>query len=159
MNEPTFFLSESTVTARDAEYSGTPFLDEDGDGTYNTYRGCNRAASNAPGIGIATFTTIDPLTTEQQITLVDQFDDPRTPQNSQHIGATGYEGGLPGWTDSAPIGYFINESPTPDADSVAYLVVADQAADPGNVADTVTGAINVGHAPVVAGDILWGAVP
>ncbi len=53
-NIVTHMLEAAVVTARNAEYTGTPFSDTDGDGTYNSYLGGNRAGSNAPGIGINT---------------------------------------------------------------------------------------------------------
>lgn len=94
MNRQTFFLSSADVTARNAEYTGTPFTDTNGDGTYaNPYLGCNRAGSCAPGIGIATdVPNLPPITDPAGFnwTLLDQDGDPRTPQDSQHIGGGGF---------------------------------------------------------------------
>jgi len=76
------FHLDATKT-RDSEYTGTPFADTAGDGSYNTYLGCNRAASNAPGIGIATANGECKLS---DWTVLDQAGAARDPQDSQHIG-------------------------------------------------------------------------
>lgn len=67
---------------RDTEYTGTPFQDTTGNGDYNTYLGCNRAASCAPGIGIATANGECKL---DDWTVLDQTGTARNPQQSQHI--------------------------------------------------------------------------
>ena len=54
-NIPTYVDDASAVTARNAEYTGTPFTDTAGGARYaNPYLGMNRAGANAPGIGIGT---------------------------------------------------------------------------------------------------------
>ena len=45
INLPSFTVAPTAVTERNAQYSGTPLSDVDGDGDYNTYLGCNRAGS------------------------------------------------------------------------------------------------------------------
>ena len=78
------FLLDGTET-RDSEYTGTPFQDTTGNGNYNTYLGCNRCGSNAPGIGIATANGECKL---DDWTVLDQSGSARNPQQSQHIGTS-----------------------------------------------------------------------
>lgn len=89
-----FFQNAADVSSRNGEYTGTPFTDTAGDGTYaNPYLGCNRAGSNAPGIGIATDNpNLPPITDPAgwNWTLTDQDGDARNPQDSQMIGGTGF---------------------------------------------------------------------
>lgn len=52
-NIPSHLLEQAVETARNAEYTGTPFTDTLGDGSYaDPYLGCNRAGACSPGIGI-----------------------------------------------------------------------------------------------------------
>lgn len=84
MNDPLFTEDGTAVTARNAEYTGTPLTDVAGSGTYaDPYLGCNRAASCAPGIGIATDNGECKL---QDWTVLDQDGAARNPQDSQLIG-------------------------------------------------------------------------
>jgi len=86
-NVASFFQTPADVTSRNAEYSGTPLSDTAGDGSYNSYLGCNRAGSNAPGIGIATDNgALNP----NDWTLEDQDGSSRNPQDSQFIGGAGF---------------------------------------------------------------------
>ena len=97
---PTFFLDPAAVSARDAEYTGTPCTDAPGDGTYaDPYLGGNRAGSCAPGIGInvsPTEAASDGAVTADEWTVEDQHEVARTPQDGAHIGNTGLGDGTAG---------------------------------------------------------------
>ena len=100
-NANTFCLNGAAVTARNAEYTGTPFTDPTGDGSYgDPYLGMNRAGSNAPGIGIATANGQCKLS---DWTVEDQHEAARDPQDSQHIGGSGLGAGTVGLTTETPI--------------------------------------------------------
>jgi hypothetical protein len=87
-NAATYFLDATDVTGRNAEYTGTPFADVDGDGSYgDPYLGCNRAGSCAPGIGIASDNGQCKLS---DWTVLDQHEAARDPQDSQQIGGAGF---------------------------------------------------------------------
>lgn len=61
--------------------------------------GCNIPASNSPGIGIATagnLATQNLNESDPQWTLLDQNEDPRTPQVGQYIGGSGLGNGTEG---------------------------------------------------------------
>lgn len=100
---PTYFLDPAAVAARDAEYTGTPCTDTTGDGTTaNPYLGCNRAGSNAPGIGMNPSTTeaaSDGPVKASDWTVLDQGGNARTPQDGSHIGKTGLGAGEAGAGD------------------------------------------------------------
>ncbi len=96
-NAASFFLDGVTVTARNAQYTGTPFTDIAGDGSYNTYLGGNRAGSCAPGIGIATTNGQCKL---GDWTVEDQHEAARDPQDSQHIAHDGLGAGESGVGDT-----------------------------------------------------------
>ena len=126
---PTFFLDPTDVAGRDGEYDGTPFTDVVGDGSYNTYLGCNRAGSNAPGIGMNPSPT--PAASAgginaEQFTLLDQDGDARNPQDSQQIGGAGLvdiagypsSGGVEG-KGTVPIN--ILDTATPDVNNTCVL--------------------------------------
>lgn len=84
---PTFFQDPAVVTARNAEYTGTPCSDTAGDGTTaNPYLGCNRAGSNAPGVGIATGVA----NVQSSWTIPDQNGVARNPQDGQTIGGLAF---------------------------------------------------------------------
>jgi len=148
-NLPTYVLAAAQVTARNAEYTGTPFTDIPGSGTYaDPVLGGNKAGSNAPGIGINTG-NIDPKLSDWSI--LDQDEAARDPQLSSHIGGDGtFDGGLP-VIINAIIGTDIN-------DKVAYSA-ADQQAVADAIYDTATGALNKTGVTVEIGDVLWGTVP
>lgn len=174
-NLTTYELSDAAVTARDAQYPGTPLTDTVGLGTYvSPYLGMNRGGSNAPGIGINTGTV---LLTAAEIaagetrpdnwTLLDQAGAARVPQDSQHIG--GIIGAAPAYAGT--------EYPTPaqagstavkiadltvgavDVNNTANLIITDTAAVDGAVMDVSSGAINDTGATVGIGDLVWGQVP
>lgn len=157
-NLPTFELDAAAVTARNAEYSGTPFTDTDGDGTtVNPYLGCNRAGSCAPGIGINTGAVLVPnggAARPDDFTELDQAGAARIPQDSQHIGGSGLGSGD---QSNEPI-RVIDDIGTDFNDTVA-LVVADTAAAAGAEMDTVSGAVNQTGAAVAVGDLVWGNIP
>jgi hypothetical protein len=175
---PTYNLDGTDVTARNGEYTGTPLTDTTGNGTYSSYLGMNRAGSNAPGIGI---TTGGLQQTAAEIaagdvrynnwTEEDQHEAARIPQDSQHLGGTGYvnrattdwpsSGGVEGVGD-VPVQFIIQPASAPgtvDVNDTANLVVTDTAAADGAVMDTVSGAVNQTGATVGIGDLVWGNVP
>lgn len=137
-NLPTYGRDEVTVTALEAL---TPLADFDG--------GLNLGASNAPGIGICT-DVVNPKLTDWSV--LDQFENARDPQDSQHLGGDGLGAGLP---TTAPIqgvlGADIN-------DTVSFLV-ADQQAAPGVIFHIASGAVNRGTTTVEIGQRVWGLVP
>lgn len=178
-NIVTSFNSDTDSGARIAERgSGTPFVDIPGDGSYNSYLGCNRAGSCAPGIGI---NTGDVLLTAAQIgagqtreeswTELDQDGDARIPQDSQHIGGTGFvDRSTTSWPSSGgnegkgtePVTHVIQPASVPgtvDVNDTANLVITDTAAADGAVMDTSSGAVNQTGSTVGVGDLVWGNVP
>lgn len=160
-NLPSFFIDPATVTARNAEFAGTPLTDNDGGGTYaDPYLGMNRGGSNAPGIGINTG-DFDPKLDDW--TLLDQGQGDagatplaRTPQNSQHIGGEGLGGTLPssggseGLTDVKPVNAVIAADFN---DTMAFVQTAGEIA-PG--ADLVAGVVNRTGLTVPSGANAWG---
>lgn len=167
-NVPTYLQDAASTAARNAEYTGDPLSDIDGDGTYNSYLGCNRGGSNSPGLGINTgdisyLNGTDPL--PEKWTLLDQAGAGRTPQESQHIGGNGLGGTLPssgGDQSVEPVRHVIQPASAPgtvDTNDTANFVVADSVAAPGAIADTVTGTVNQTDRTTAIGDVLWGNVP
>jgi hypothetical protein len=158
-NLPTFNLNAASVTARNAEYAGTPFSDADGDGSYNSYLGMNRGGSNAPGIGINTG-NIEYFDGDAELpekwTVLDQAGAGRTPQDSQHIGGDGLGAG-----DATvnPINVILDPNGTPDFNEEAEFVVCDAVAATGVICDTVTGAVNRALQTTAIGDVVWGVTP
>jgi hypothetical protein len=149
-NLTTYFLDAVTVAARNAEYPGTPLTDPPGDGTYaDPYLGCNRAGSCAPGIGINT-AHVDPKLEDWSI--LDQAEDARSPQNSQHLGGDGLEGG----NQAVEPVRFIQGA---DVNDTASFSVADTAAVAGAAYDSVTLALNETGKTVAIGDRIWGPIP
>ena len=133
-NVPVYFLKASDT--RNSEYTGTPFTDTDGNGNYNTYLGCNRAASNAPGIGISTATP-DPKASDW-----DRTEDTAA-HESQHIGKTGDDINCVEGTD------FNNE--------LAFVQAEGNTADDAQL-DTTTSALNRSGAQVDANSWIWGGI-
>ena len=161
-NVSTYQLDAATTAALNALYPGDPFDDVDGDGSYNTYLGCNRAGSNAPGIGINSG-NLYPLGVgvgnQESWSLEDQFEAGRTPQDSEHIGGDGLGAGEEFPAGVNPINMIIDQDGTPDFNNTANFVVADTVAAPGVECDTVTGAVNRTAVTTAVGDILWADVP
>ena len=97
---PTFFEIDPTTVARAAEVPNANFNN-----------GCNAASSCSPGIGI-NMNGGAVVGSDEQFTLLDQDEDPRTPQVGQYVGGAGFvnravndwpsSGGLPG-KGTAPI--------------------------------------------------------
>ena len=77
MANPTFFIEDDSVTAREAE---VPLASFD--------NGCNLAGAG-PGIGINALGGAV-VGTPEQFTLLDQFGNARVGQLGQHIGGPGY---------------------------------------------------------------------
>ena len=154
-NIPTFELDAAAVTARNAEYTGTPLTDTTGDGTTaNPYLGGNRAGSNAPGIGICTGFVYVPNGGDTRLgwTQLDQAGAARIPQDSQHIGGNGLGAG----DDSVEPIRLIQGA---DVNDTANFVVADTIAAPDAVCDSVSGAVNKTSETTAVGDLLWAPVP
>ena len=159
INLPTYQLNATSQAARNAEYTGTPFTDTDGTGDYDEYKGCNRAGSNAPGIGINTgnIEYLDGYTERPEgWTLLDQAGAGRTPQDSQHIGGDGLGAG-----DATvnPINVVLDPNGTPDFNEEAEFVVCNAIAATGVICDSVTGAVNRALQTTAVGDVVWGVTP
>ena len=169
-NIPTYFNDPNAVISRNAELSNSQFSDTSGDGSYNSYLGCNRAGSNAVGLGVASGQIAGTAGSPEKWTLLDQEGNARTPQNSSLIGNIGFvnrdavdwpsSGGSSGFgTD--PIRYFQQPDSVPglpDSNDRAFFVVADTAAADGEEMDSVTGAINETGGPIEIGDLAWAKV-
>jgi len=187
-NLPTYADDSAAVTSRNAEITGTPFTDIDGDGSYDDpYLGMNRAGGNAPGIGIATgvvYQTAAEVAIGPRYdgwTEDDQFGVPRIPQTSQVIGGIGFvarsgnvattwdpsqalytEEGAAGSGGVEGVGDLdirIADDAAVDYNNTANFVITDVAAADGAVMDTVSGAINNTGQAVGIGDLVWGQVP
>lgn len=154
-NRPTFLLSAAAETARNAEYTGTPFTDTGAGTAADPFLGCNKAGSNAPGIGINTG-NIDPKL--QDWSVLDQAGDARTPQNSEHIAGVNVAitPGTPPTSTPVPIHDAVD--PADVNNTMNYLAATQQAAD-GAIFDVTTGAVNHTGVTVEIGDRLWGVVP
>ncbi len=154
-NLPTFTLPAAAVTARNAEYTGTPFTDQEGSNTFaDPVLGCNKAGSNACGLGINTG-NVDPSLDSWSVLggpLLNYA--ARVKQYSQPIGGTGLGAGTQGIASLTPIkavrGADIN-------DDVGF-VVATIAAVNGAVADAGSAIINTTGATISVGDRLWGPI-
>ena len=85
--EPTTFVNATSVSARDAEYTGTPF----------TTGGMNNGGCQ-PGVGIniGIAAAIAVSGTTDEFTLLDQAAVARTPQDGQYIGGNGLGNGVAG---------------------------------------------------------------
>lgn len=171
-NLPTYYLDAAAVTARNAEYPGTPFTDDPGDGSYDDpYLGCNRAASCSPGIGIATG-VIDPKLEDWSILDQGVFAGSggqpvgvaRDPQDSQHLGGAGFvnrssvdhpsSGGQEGLGGATPINARVGVGFN---DTLTYIAALAQAAPGGQFGvDGITDPVNRTDQTVEIGDVLWG---
>jgi hypothetical protein len=85
-NQPTYMRNDTAVSTRQAEVPSASFEN-----------GLNYSGSNAPGIGIANANVQATQDMDDNPipnwTLTDQFGNARDPQNSQHIGGSGLNGG------------------------------------------------------------------
>ena len=176
-NIPTSGYNVAAALSRGLEVPDAAFSDTNGDGSYNSYLGCNRAGSNAPGIGIASglvYQTAAELAAGERFegwTELDQNSAARIPQDTALIGNGGYVNrGAVDWPSSGgsegnptlPIVHVIQPASVPgvlDVTDPANLVVADTAAADGAVMDTSSGAVNQTGAAVAIGDLVWGNVP
>ena len=136
-NLATYAVNATTLAARIAQVANADFTG-----------GMNRGSSNQ-GVGICT-DNYNPIVADW--TTLDQAEDARIPQESQHIGGNGLLGGD---ASTMPI-KIINGA---DINDTAAFVVADTQATNGNEIDTVSGAINVGTGTVEIGDRVWAAIP
>lgn len=123
---------------RNSEYTGTPFTDTES-ASYNARKGCNKAGSNAPYIGLATG-----VKSPSGATLAA---DDTAAHRSQHIGQT------PDATTTlkAQQGADVN-------DTLAYVTPDGSTAD-GAEADVATGAVNRTGVTVTTTDKIWGVIP
>ncbi len=150
-NIPHYQLNAASVTARNAEYGGTPLTDIDGNGNYNTYLGCNRAGSNAPGIGICP--DVPNPKTDDWSTL-DQAGAARDPQDSQHIGGNGLGAGD---ATNNPLNAIVDQNGTPDFnDTWTFEVAASQAAPGAGFGPANGDPVNRGSKTIQIGDRAWG---
>ena len=151
-NLATYQLNAASVTARNAEYTGTPFTDIPGDGSYaDPVLGGNKAGSCAPGIGIAT-ANIEPKLDDW--TVLDQAEAIRVPQDSQHIGGDGLGDG-----DATvnPINCILSPHSSPDiTDTVAFIAAVVQAADGAGYNTADADPVNRSGQTVEIGERLWG---
>ena len=171
-NIPTYHDNGTDVTAREGEHTAigenaTPFTDTTGDGSYNSYLGCNRAGSCAAGIGI---NTGDTDTTTESWSTLDQAGAARTPQDSGYIANTGYvnrsstdwpsSGGTEGLgTDPITHIQYPATPGTVDVNDTANFLAATQQAAPDAVVDVGTGAVNKTGRTVEIGERGWFPVP
>lgn len=147
-NLATYGLSAAAVTARNAQYPGTPFTDT-GTGTFaDPYLGCNRAGSNACGIGIATGNKEPSL---NDWTTADQEGTARIPQLTQHIGGSGLGAGNQSTNDVRAISIG-------DVDDTLNLGVANAQAAPDAEFDTVNNIVNKTDQTIEIGERSWGVV-
>ena len=163
-NLPSFTLSATAVTERNAQYPGDPFDDVDGDGSYNTYLGMNRGGC-APGIGINT-SFIDPKLSDWSI--LDQAGDARVPQDSSHIGgvnAAVVPGGeledppVPNFTPAViPINAVLDRDEVTNDydDTLSYITALAQAAPGVGFGAANADPINRTDVTIEIGDVAWG---
>jgi hypothetical protein len=137
-NLPSYSLNATSVTARQGE---TPNADWDG--------GLNRGGGNNMGVGI---NTGDVNPKAQDWSLNDQNGAARDPQNSQHIGGSGLD-------DGDQVTNAVRAIQSGDVNDTLAFVTANQTAEDGEVADTVTGTVNRTGKQVTAGQNLWGTIP
>ena len=153
-NLPTFQNNATTVTARNAEYTGDPLDDVDGDGSFAVpYGGCNRAGSCAPGIGINTG-NIDPKLEDWSI--ADQAEAVRIPQDSQHIGGDGLGAGD---ATNNPINAVVDPygvTAIDFNDTVSFIAALAQAAPGVGYGALNANPINQTGVTVEIGDRVWG---
>ena len=135
-NTPTYLLDEDLK--RNSEYAGTPFNDTES-ADYNLRLGCNKAASNAPHIGIATGLP----NPSYQLDAVET-----AAHRGEHIGHT------PDATTTIKVVEGVDVNNT----LVDIAVDAGGAADDA-IADAGTGAVNRTGAAVVENDRIWGVIP
>ena len=151
-NLPTYFLNAATVATRNGEYTGTPFTDVIGDGSYaNPYLGCNRAGSCAPGIGIATG-VINPKLDDWS--LLQQSGSARITQNSQHIGSDGLGAGQEGSTGATDLN--VRVSGTDYNDTLSYIAAVVQAAPGAGYNTAGADPKNRTDQTIEIGERLWG---
>ena len=103
MPNPTFYIEDATVTIRSAE---VPAADFD--------NGMNLAGSCAPAIGVNVGGGAV-VGTPEQFTLLDQRENTRIPQTSQHIGGNGLGDGVAG---TSPDGSVRSGAPSLNGDGV-----------------------------------------
>lgn len=138
-NLATYGRNEAAVTAREAQVALADFDD-----------GLNLGASNAPGIGICT-DVVDPKLIDWSV--LDQNEDARDPQGSQHIGITGQGVGstnpLTSYDVQVVQGADIN-------DTVSFIEVLADAVPGQGMGAANADPVNRTGQNVVIGDRVWG---
>jgi len=135
-NTPTYLLDEDLK--RNSEYTGNPFNDTES-ASYNARLGCNKAASNAPHIGIATGLP-NPSYALSSVSSA--------AERSEHIGHT---------ADSTTTIKVVEGSDVNN--TVVDIAVDAGGANDDAEADSGTGALNRTGAAVVENDRIWGVIP
>lgn len=140
-NKATYLLDADLT--RNAEYTGTPFTDDEGSGTYADPRlGMNKAGSNAPYIGVATGLNNPSYGLSTADTAANR---------GQHIGQT------PDATTTFKVVF--GDGSTDVNNTIAYVVVDVGGAAADAVADAATGAVNRTGGTVAQDDEIWGEIP
>lgn len=136
------YMLDADLT-RNAEYSGTPFTDSEGAGTYASPRlGCNKAGSNAPFIGVATGVNNPSFGLSTADTAA---------HRGQHIGS------VPDATTTFKV--VLGDGSADVNNTLAYVVVDVGGAAADAIADVATGALNRTGASVAQDDEIWGEIP
>lgn len=136
-NLATYGRNEAAVTAREAQVALADFDD-----------GLNLGASNAPGIGICT-DVVNPKLSDWSV--LDQNEDARDPQGTQHIGGLGIEGGNEGTLYDIQVvqGADVN-------DTVSFIEVLADAVPGQGMGLANADPVNRTGQNVVIGDRVWG---
>lgn len=135
-NNPTYLLDADLM--RNSEYTGTPFTDTES-ASYNARLGCNKAASNAPYIGVATGLNNPSMGLASADTAA---------HRGQHIGQTADATTTLKVVEGADVN-----------NTIAYVVTDAGGAADDAVADAATGAVNRTGGAIVENDEIWGVIP
>ena len=144
-NLPTYGRNETAVTALEAL---TPLADFDD--------GLNLGASCAPGIGICTG-VVDPKLIDWSV--LDQNEDARDPQGSQHIGITGQGVGSTNPLTSYDVQaarYDVTPGVDDINDTLSFIEVLANATDGQGMGIANADPVNRTGGPVVIGERVWG---
>lgn len=140
-NKATYLLDADLL--RNSEYTGTPFTDDEGSGTYADPRlGCNKAGSNAPFIGVSTGINNPSFGLATADTAA---------HRGQHIGQTA--------DATTTFKVVLGDGSTDVNNTIAYVAVDVGGAAADAVADAATGALNRTGAATVQDDEIWGEIP
>jgi len=133
----TYGINDTTVTARSAEVTAADWSG-----------GLNLGGSNAPGVGINTGAP-DPK--PQDWSLLDQEENERTPQGTQHIGGNALGDGDDSTMD---VKAYISESD--DNDTLSFVTAAQETVDGAGLGPGGADPINRTGITVDAGQNCWG---